>query len=166
MDYLKIGTITAMRGLKGEVKIKSLTNMQAERFLVGNKLYILENDKYLPLEIISYRVIKNSDILSFKGYDDINKIEKFQGYDLYMEADYSIDLAENEFFVDELIGLKVYQFNEIKGIVKDIQTYPQGDYLVIETESGDRLVPFREEFIEEQSSDKIVIVEMEGLLWK
>lgn len=164
MDYQKIGTITAMRGLKGEVKIKSLTNMQAERFIVGNKLYILENERYLPLEILSYRVIKNSDILSFKGYEDINQIEKYQGYDLYMEADYSIDLAENEFFVDDLVGLKVYQFNELKGIVKDIAAYPQGDYLVIETQDGDRLVPFRDEFIEEQSSEKIVIIDMEGLL--
>jgi 16S rRNA processing protein RimM len=164
MDYLKIGTISAMRGLKGEVKVKSLTNMQTERFIVGNKLYIFENNEYRPLEIESYRVIKNSDILSFKGYDDINKIEKYQGYDLYMESDYDIDLAENEFFVDELIGLKVYQFNQLKGIIKDIVTYPQGDYLVIETEEGDRLVPFRDEFIEDQSTEKIVIVDMEGLL--
>ncbi|MDT8337045.1 MAG: ribosome maturation factor RimM [Candidatus Izemoplasmatales bacterium] len=164
MDYLKVGTISAMRGLKGEVKVKSFTNMQAERFIVGNKLYVLENNKYIPFEIESYRVIKNSDFLSFKGYEDINKIEKYQGYDLYMESDYYIDLEENEFFVDELIGLKVYQFNQHKGIVKDIVTYPQGDYLIIETEDGARLVPFRDEFIEEQSDEKIVIVDMEGLL--
>ncbi|MGD9760903.1 MAG: ribosome maturation factor RimM [Candidatus Izemoplasmatales bacterium] len=164
MEYFKIGEIAAMRGLKGEFKIKSLTNMQRERFKVGNKLFILENNIYKQLIISSYRVINENDYLSFEGYDDINKIEKYRGFDLFIEANQTVELADNEFFIEDLVGLKVYQSNVLKGIVKDIISYPQGDYLEIETVDGDRLIPFRDEFIESQDKEKIIIIEMEGLL--
>ena len=164
MEYFKIGEIAAMRGLKGEFKIKSLTNMQSDRFKVGNKLFILENNLYKELIISSYRVINENYFLSFEGYEDINKIEKYRGCDLFIEANQTVELADNEFFIEELVGLKVYQSNTLKGVVKDVISYPQGDYLEIETESGDKLIPFRNEFIESQDEEKIVIVEMEGLL--
>ncbi len=164
MSKVKVGKISGLRGLKGEVKIKSFTNMQEERFIVGNTLYIEYNQKYIPVEIISYRVIKNADNLIFKNHEDINKISQYLNCDLYMDEDYEINLEENEFFIDELIGLKVYQAKELKGYVKDVVTYPSGDYLVIEVEGVEKLVPFRDEFILEQTDTKIVIIEMEGLL--
>lgn len=164
MEYIKVGIIATTKGLKGEVRIKSLTNMQDDRFKVGNAIYILENDQYKELIIKSHQIHKNSDILIFKGYDDINKIEKYKGYDLYVPIDQEVYLDENEFFIEELIGLKVYQGKELKGEVVDIVTYPQGDYLLVSTETGEKLVPFRDEFIENQDEEKIFVIEMEGLL--
>jgi 16S rRNA processing protein RimM len=164
MGKVKVGKISGVRGLKGEVKIKSYTNMQEERFLVGNKMYIEYDQKYVPVEILDYRVIKNADNLTFKDYLDINKISKFINCDIYMDDDYEINLDENEFFIDDIIGLKVFQGKTLKGHVKDVVAYPSGDYLVIETDEKDKLVPFRDEFILEQDQDKIVIIEMEGLI--
>ncbi|MFA7075107.1 MAG: ribosome maturation factor RimM [Candidatus Izemoplasmatales bacterium] len=164
MNLIKIAKIVTTRGIKGEVKVKSLTNMQEERFKVGNSLYILENEEYRSLKISSYRVIKNNDILTFEGYDNINEVTKFVGHDLYSDENQDIVLSHNEFFIEDLIGLKIYQFNQFKGVVKDVITYPQGDYLVIETNSGDKFVPFRDEFIENQDDEQIILIDMEGLL--
>lgn len=164
MEYIKVGVIATTKGLKGEIKIKSLTNMQDDRFKPGNKIYICENNQYIELTIKSHTIYKNQDVLIFKGYEDINKIEKYKGYDLFVPIDQEVFLQENEFFIEELIGLKVYQGKNLKGEVVDIVTYPQGDYLVIQTETGDKLVPFRDEFIESQDEEKISVVEMEGLL--
>lgn len=164
MEYIKVGIIATTKGLKGEVRIKSLTNMQDDRFKAGNSIYIFENDQYKELIIKSHQIHKNSDMLIFKGYEDINKIEKYKGYDLYVPIDQEVFLDENEFFIEELIGLEVYQGKEFKGEVKDIVTYPQGDYLLVATETGDKLIPFRDEFIENQDEEKITVVEMEGLL--
>ena len=166
MEYIKVGVIATTKGLKGEVRIKSLTNMQEDRFKPGNKIFLIENNNYLELTIKSHAIHKNQDVLVFKGYEDINKIEKYKGYDLFVPIDQEVFLDENEFFIEELIGLKVYQGEVYKGEVVDIVTYPQGDYLVVEIETGDKLVPFRDEFIETQDEEKISVVEMEGLLWK
>jgi len=164
MDYIKVGTIAGTRGLKGEVKIKSSTNMQNDRFRIGNILYVNDSEKIIPLEIKTYRVINKIDVLSFNNLQDINKIEKYLGFELYMSSDQEVNLNENEFLVEDLIGLKIYQNKIFKGVVKDIITYPQGDYLLVETDNGEKLVPFRDEFIKHQSVDRIDIFEMEGLL--
>ncbi len=164
MEYLKIAEIKATRGLKGEVKIKSLTNMQNNRFKIGNELFVIENGVYKPMIIVDYRVIKDIDILTFKGYDEINKIEKHVGSDLFIENIKPEDLEDNEYLIEDIVGLKVFQNHILKGYVKDVVTFPQGDYLEIETEDGLKLVPFRNEFILKQTDEEITIIEMEGLL--
>jgi 16S rRNA processing protein RimM len=164
MEYLKIAEIKATRGLKGEVKIKSLTNMQNNRFKIGNKLFVIENGIYKPLVIVDYRVIKDIDILTFKGYDEINKIEKYVGSDLFIENVKPENLEDNEYLIEDIVGLKVYQNHVLKGYVKDVTTFPQGDYLEVETEEGLKLVPFRSEFVLSQTDEEITIIEMEGLL--
>ncbi len=164
MEYLKIAEIKATRGLKGEVKIKSLTNMQNNRFKIGNKLFVIENGVYKPMVIVGYRVIKDIDILTFQGYDEINKIEKYVGSDLFIENVKPENLEDNEYLIEEIIGLKVYQNRVLKGYVKDVVTFPQGDYLEVETEDGLKLVPFRSEFVLKQNDEEITIIEMEGLL--
>lgn len=164
MEYLKIAEIKATRGLKGEVKIKSLTNMQNNRFKIGNELFVIENGVYKPMIIVGYRVIKDIDILTFKGYDEINKIEKYVGSDLFIENVKPEDLEDNEYLIEDIVGLKVFQNHILKGYVKDVVTFPQGDYLEVETEDGLKLVPFRNEFILKQTDEEITIIEMEGLL--
>lgn len=164
MNYIKVGKIIGVRGLKGEVKIKLLTNMQEERFKSGNIVYLNMDDHYFPLEISEYKSLGKADILQFKNHNKIEEVEKYKGLDIYVDDNQEVFLDDNEFFIDELIGLKVYQSNKLKGVVKDVISYPQGDYLLIETESSEKLIPFRDEFIESQDLEKISIIEMEGLL--
>ena len=40
MDYIKIGKIVNTRGIKGELKIHSLTDFQNDRYKKGNTIYI------------------------------------------------------------------------------------------------------------------------------
>ncbi|MFO7969025.1 MAG: hypothetical protein R6U15_02795, partial [Candidatus Izemoplasmatales bacterium] len=68
-----------------------------------------------------------------------------------------------EFHQDDLIGLKVYQNKQLKGEVVDIKNYPSDDYLVIKTKEKKILIPFRDEFIVAMDSNRIDIIEMEGL---
>lgn len=164
MNYIKVGRIIGVRGLKGEVKIKLLTNMQEERFKLGNTIYLNIDDHYFPLEISEYKSLGNAEVLRFKNHNKIEEVEKYKGLDIYVDDKQEVTLDDNEFLIEELIGLKVYQSNKLKGVVKDVVSYPQGDYLLIETESSEKLIPFRNEFIESQDSERISIIEMEGLL--
>ena len=53
MKYIKIGKIVNTFGIKGELKIKSFTDFDEERFSKGNKVYILADGEYLPVRPIS-----------------------------------------------------------------------------------------------------------------
>ena len=45
MDYLNVGQILNTHGLKGELKIRNISDF--DRFLPGNTLYILHDNKYV-----------------------------------------------------------------------------------------------------------------------
>ncbi len=161
MEYIEVGKIVNTHALKGEIKIKSYTNN--DRFKVGNTLY-LSND-YIEVKIKSHRVKDNFDYIVLEGYEDINLIEPFKNKFLYIKEDQLEELEENEYYIKDLLNLKVY--NEDKkyiGIVKRVTEYPSNFMLEIEKEDKKiALVPFRKEFVL-SVSDSIIIHEIEGLI--
>jgi len=167
MKYRYIGKIVSTRGLKGEVKVLSDTDFQDERYAKKRAVYIKKEEKMIPLFVHSYKVLKGADLLIFQGYEDINLVEALVGLELYSEDLPIKNKKENEFHVDELIGLKVFQSNIDMGIVKEIKTFPQGDYLVIlKQDKSTALIPFRDEFVLSINLEdkRIDIAEIEGLL--
>ncbi len=167
MNYIKVGYIVGTRGIKGELKIKSLTDFQGDRFGIGNTVFILYERNYQEHQVLSYRKISAQDVLVLKGYEDINKVEKYKGCELYVTDDSETTLYEDEFHLSEIVGMDVYQSGILVGSVDDVKGYPQGDYLDILLESGKHAyVPFHDEFVLEVNLEEnyLEIVEMEGLL--
>jgi len=167
MEYLKIGTIVNTRGIKGELKIKSFTDFQSDRYQIGNQIYILYENKYLEFTILTYKSHNNMDLIVLKGYEDINLIERYKGCDIFVSSDSEITLMEDEYHLSEIVGLKVYQNGVIIGEVYDVKAFPQGDYIDLLLETKEHaLIPFRDEFIKDVDLENefIEIVEMEGLL--
>jgi len=163
MDYQLIGKVIGFKGLKGEMKIKALSGFMKERLQENTKVYMIINDQYHTFQVKSYEEKQKTPLLILKGYDNINSVQQFSKQFIYADANDDFLLEENAYHESELIGLKVYQNNELKGVVNDIRNYPKDDYLVINVEDKEVLIPFRDEFIEEMDDEKIVIVDMEGL---
>ena len=169
MEYLKIGKIVNTRGIRGELKIKSFTDFQEDRYKKGNKVYINYNNQYLEFEVLRYRSISKNDVLLLKDNEDINLVEKYKGCEISVIDDSEITLYEDEYHISEIIGLKVIQAKKTIGKINGVVNYPQGDYLDILLESGKHsFVPFRDEFVLEVNTDEdfVEIIDMEGLVWK
>ncbi len=163
MNYQLIGKITGFKGLKGEMKVKALSGFMLERLPHGKKIYIEINDKYQTFHVESYHEKQKTPLLELKGYNDINQMQIFNKAHIYVDADEDIMIEENAYHENELIGLKVYQNKAYKGDIVDIRNYPKDDYLVVGTENGNVLIPFRDEFIKEMDDESIEIVDLEGL---
>jgi len=166
MKYNEIGRIATTHALKGEVKIKTDSSFIDERFKVGASIYIKENNDYKELIVNSHRSMKGYELVSFKGYETIDSVMIFIGKTIYGIKDRNL-LTEGENFYSDFINMDVYQFNELKGKVLDIVSYPHQDYFKIESvDKKEKLVPLRKEFIEDVDIDnnKLTIVDMEGLL--
>ena len=161
MNYIEVGKIVNTHALKGEVKIKSYSNL--DRFKVGNTLYLGEN--YIIVKVKTHRVKEGFDYVTFENYEDINLILPYKNKSLYIKESDLEPLEENEYYIKDLINLKVYnEESKFIGIVKNVVEYPANYMLEIEKEDKKiALVPFRKEFIIEVS-DKIVIHEIEGLI--
>ena len=165
-EYNRVGKILKSHGIKGECKVDSNSRFIDIRFKVGNTLYIKDKEDYKPIIVRSKRGTNDKLIIGFEGFDTPESLYPILHKTLYGLKDKSI-LKEGDHFYSSYKKAKVVQFDKVVGIVKDIVSYPQGDYLTIITlNKEEKLVPLRDEFIEELNEDEntLYLKEIEGLL--
>lgn len=141
MDYIYIGKIVSTHGIKGELKIISDFFEKEKIFKKGFKLYL--TPLYHEEVINTYRVHKNYDMVTFDGYNDINEVLKYIGMGVYIKRS-DLDLKEDEYLLNDLIGYKVYEDSKLLGKVSSI-SYNNNVLLKIDDKF---YIPFIDEFIE------------------
>ena len=164
---LQVGIITATHGLKGEVKVYPTTD-DPGRFRRLKKV-ILDNGKVSEdLEIESVKYFKQFVILKFKGLDDIEQVEKYRKASLYVTRDNAVRLKKDEFFIADLIDMKVVnEDGSPLGTLRDVITTGANDvYEVALDEGGTVLIPAIKECILDVDVENAVmrVHLLEGLL--
>ena len=90
------------------------------------------------MEIAGVKFFKNMVILKFKGYDNINDVEMFRKKSLYVTRENAVKLKKNEYFIADLIGLKVISDEgEDLGELTDVLQTGANDVYVISKEGAD-----------------------------
>lgn len=146
----QIGKIVNTHGIKGELRVLSNSDFKDTRFAIGNKLEVKMRSGSEVIEIEDYYQHKTFDIIKLKGFDNINDVLKFKNSMLLGESLDESVLEEGEYFVEQILGLKVIDQNQkIIGIVKEINTQNYQKLLVIENEGKKALIPYVDEFIKE-----------------
>ena len=139
-DMLRVGVISSTHGVRGEVKVFPTTDDPA-RFEDLETVFLDTGKEMLELEIAGVKFFKNMVILKFKGYDNINDIEKYRGKDLWITREQAVPLGEDENFVADLIGLSVItDQGETLGTMKDVMFTGANDVYVVERENGKELL--------------------------
>ena len=117
MGYIKIGKIVNTHGIKGEFRIKSDVLHKDKIFKVGNNLYIGEG--HIKEEITSYRVHKDYDMVTFKGYPNINEVLIYKNFNVYILEE-ELNLNNDEVILETLIGFKIIDDNNELGTLQSI----------------------------------------------
>lgn len=164
MDKIKVGVIANTHGLKGELKVKSFSDFNEQRFAKGNTLLLDIHKEMLEVTISTYREQKGLVYISFEGMDDINMVEKFKCCDLYVLNENLHPLKSNEVYYYQLMNCDVYDENhELIGNVEDV--FDTGANAVLRVNKT-ILIPYVKAIIKEVDVEtkRIVIHKMEGLL--
>lgn len=139
-DLLKVGVITTTHGVRGEVKVFPTTD-DAQRFLELSYVLLDTGKELMRLEIAGVKFFKNLAILKFKGIDNINDIEKYKGRDLWIPREEAQELAEDEYYIADLIGMKVQtEDGSVLGTLKDVMETGANDVYIVEKEEGGELL--------------------------
>ncbi|GGG80999.1 ribosome maturation factor RimM [Paenibacillus radicis (ex Gao et al. 2016)] len=121
--WYTVGKLANTHGLRGEVKVLPSTDFPEERFAVGNKLSLQDEQsgRQLEIEITAAREQKGMFVLKLKGFNDINEVEKYKGWLLKIPEAEQGELEDGEYYYHQIIGCKaVTEDGEELGVISEI----------------------------------------------
>lgn len=132
-QFLEIGKIVSVFGIKGEVKVQPWCD-SGEFLCEFDTLYRKSGD---PVEIESSRVAKNVVVMKIKGVDTVEDAQKMRNHILYMDRN-DVELEEDSYFVQDLMGLEVVDADsgERYGRLTDVSETGANDVYHVETDDG------------------------------
>jgi 16S rRNA processing protein RimM len=157
-ERVRIGQIVGTHGLKGHLKIDLLTDFP-ERLNVGQKVYLKDS----WVEIVFCRWQKGRPIIGLEGIHHIAFAEELKWQYLEGLPLEDSDLKEDEFFSDDLVGMKVVTTSgQELGVVDDVQKYPAHDVIQV----GEVLIPAIKEFVKmvDFDAETITVQLIEGMI--
>ena len=139
-DLLQVGIITSTHGVRGEVKVYPTTD-DPRRFRRLKEVVLDTGKEKMNLEIEGVKFFKQFVISKFKGLDNINDIEKYRQKSLYVTRKNAVRLQRDEYFIADLIGLKVQdEDGKELGTVKDVIETGANDVYEVEMADGKSLL--------------------------
>ena len=165
-EYLELGQIVNVRGLKGEVKLNSFAEDDSV-FETLKIVYIKKKNEMLEKQIEKVSYTKNQVVLKFKDCNSIDEAEALRNTYLLVKKEDLGELPEGVYYIADLIGLDVYtEEGELLGKVDDIYSTGANDIYVVKNEEGkEKLLPWIDEVIKniDIDSGKITVNLLEGL---
>lgn len=166
-DLLQVGAITSTHGVRGEVKVYPTTD-DAKRFSKLKEVELETKEGTTTLHIKGVKYFKQFVILKFAEYDSLNDVEAIKGRKLFVTRKNAVKLQKDEYFIADLIGLKVIDEEKgIEGIVDDvIQTGANDVYDITLADGRNLLLPaIKDCILDVDMEDKVISIHiLEGLL--
>lgn len=135
-ELLQVGVITSTHGVRGEVKVFPTTD-DPKRFLKLKEVLLDTGREKRTMKISQVRFFKQFVILKFEGFDNMDQVEGFRKMPLLVTREHAVKLKKNEYFIADLIGLRVYTEDEAYlGSLKDVIQTGANDVYAVETETG------------------------------
>lgn len=137
--YIVIGKILAPHGVRGEFRIKPLTD-NPNQFL-KLKMILLSNGE--TLTVTSARFHKNFILMKCSEINSMNDVELLKGLEIKIDTNDLPTLEKDHYYVADLIGFDAYdEDNNCIGKLRDVIATGSTDVFAIKGESKeDILIP-------------------------
>ena len=161
MHELVIAVLQAPYGLKGELKVRSLSGENEHILaLAGQSITLRQavSGKSAPAQLAriveSARVVEPHLLIKFKGLDTPEDARKLTGCEILVAREQAAPLGSDEYYIGELIGCSLLRDGTVIGTVLSVWETGAHDMLEVKltdssAEAGFRVVqvPFRSPFI-------------------
>ena len=158
-----LGVIVGVKGLRGEVRIKSFTGNPPAVAAYGPVM--TEDGRSFQLSVTG--AAQGAVIARIKGVADRNAAEALKGLQLYVDRKALPEADEGTYYHADLIGLDVVLVGgEVLGSVAGVHNFGAGDMIDVAMEDGrSELVPFTAAAVAEVDLDagRVVLNPLAGL---
>jgi 16S rRNA processing protein RimM len=157
---MSVGQIGKTHGLKGEVKVFSLTD-SLERFKKLKNVYIDGEIR----KIEGCKLQSDKVILKIEGIDSIEQAELYRNKVLMVSREEAIPLPDDSYYVADLIDCSVFDTNEEElGKVYDVLHTPGNDVYWVKGKT-EVLVPVLKDIVVSIDIDKHIIIIKPVSVW-
>lgn len=156
--YLECGRIVNTHGVKGAVKVEN--RCDTPKVLASLKrIYFEKNGVYSEKRVLCGSVFKEFVIFELEGVSDMDSALLLKNTVIYADRD-DIPLAEGAYFLADLEGLDVIDAEDgrIYGRLLEVINRGASDIYVVETPTGERMMPAVDEFVKKIDIEKGIFV--------
>jgi 16S rRNA processing protein RimM len=142
-EFVAVGRVGPPRGVRGDVFVEPWTDDPDARFAAGESL-ATEPAEFGPLTVESSSSAGGKLVVHFHGVDDREGVQRLRGVRLMVRASEREPIEDpDEFYATDLVGLAVHDTAGASfGAVLDVVAIAGADYLLVEVDGRERLVPF------------------------
>jgi 16S rRNA processing protein RimM len=162
-----IGYILKPQGLKGELKVESVTPY-LERFNRLDRVFLQLKEKKQTYSIENVRILDRFVYLKFTEINSRDDAELLRTAEVLIEEKDLIQPAQDEYFIHDLIGCQVIsENNDVIGVLSDVVQMSSNDVYVLKNGEGiEILIPATKEIVKRVNvgQKQIIIHVLEGLL--
>ena len=165
--YVSVGKVLNFHGVKGEAKV-GYSKSQKDFLELLECVYILKDNEYMPFTVKSVRFSSKFAIIKFAEINSINEAVEYKGCLIFVkEEEIREKLSEDEFLIDELVGMDVVSDGKQVGVVIGVSNNGASDLLSVKSKSGKvSLVPFVKAIVPsvDIKSRTVAVENIEGLI--
>lgn len=140
MDKLvKIGKIAKPHGVRGTLKVLPLTDDKT-RYNKLKKIYIQTRHGIKEFDILTVRYQDKFVLLDLVDIETMTEAESYIGNYIAIDKKDRMPLHENTYYIEDLIGLNVYEKDTYLGKLTDVMQPGSNDVYIITLEDGKELL--------------------------
>jgi 16S rRNA processing protein RimM len=141
MEYMYIGRVANTHGVKGVIKVLPTTD-DPKRFELLEKVTIEDaRGKEADYTVIKVKYLHQFVLLELKEVTDMNMAESLKLGIIKIPKEEALPLETDEYYVQDLIGLKVYDHLDVYlGVIKDVLFTGSNEVYVVALETGKELL--------------------------
>lgn len=151
--FLEAGKITGTKGLRGELMVECWCDSPE---ILAKQKVIYTHGGETAYNVISSRVHKKSNaVMALEGIASVNEADEIRGELIFIDRD-SIKLQKGQYFIQDLIGVRVFdadtarEYGEITNVYK---TGANDVYQVTDEHGKDYLIPVIDDVIIDMDID-------------
>jgi 16S rRNA processing protein RimM len=166
-DLVVVARVARPHGRRGEVILNLETDFPEQRFAPGRRLVVRRGAAAEELVVRSVFFMKARPVVGFEGCESIDDAETLAGCELRIPCGELADLPPGMFYHHDLVGCRVETgAGEVVGLVVAVEGSGEASRLVVESPSGEELIPLASEMVPlvDTVARRIVIAAPDGLL--
>lgn len=134
MEKTRIGKILNAHGVRGELKVEPLTD-NPERYKILEQVYLEDRKKNYTLYDVEFvRFHKGNVLVKLAGIDDMDAAKLVKNQHLAINKSDRMPLEEGAYYIDDLIGLHVFEDDRPIGVLKDVLQPGANDVYVLDSD--------------------------------